>query len=465
MSCFGPSLAQPSAASQDPTKHVNYELGMVLGVDDLNQEFAYHSQRDQWTARDLLGYGTVSGLQVTIRDGGPPRGPEVVVSSGAAVNPRGQLIRVAPAQCASLNQWMGARTDEIVQRRLPTADPNLFDLPLYLVLSYRTCLTDLVPIAGEPCRSEGDSTKPSRVADDFLLELTFDPPPQEEEDAVRQFVQWLRSHIVVGGTTASRTIGQFLDDIRAAATPPATSPPGGEGPLIVDTSPPTLLQVPAAQLPDYLRAVLRLWVTELRPRWRPNWLGDKHGCGGDEVLAAAGPGNQLLLAALTVPIVPPGLGSSGWTVTAANAVVLDEEARPLLLHLRLMQEWLTTAGMRGANQEGPTTAAAGVVVADGGPTDRSAVNGLRVVGVTGAGSPTVTLALTFNGYAPPPPTGGPQYLVKVLPWPGAGLTSLGVVFAGFQSDGFQLALRNGGASIAAADLSGLQLMVEVSQYP
>jgi len=35
MSGFGPILAHPSAAKYDPTKHVNYELGMVLGADDL----------------------------------------------------------------------------------------------------------------------------------------------------------------------------------------------------------------------------------------------------------------------------------------------------------------------------------------------------------------------------------------------------------------------------------------------
>ena len=48
MTCFAPTLVSPSATAQDPTKHVNYVLGMVLGVDDLTQEFGYLSQRDQW---------------------------------------------------------------------------------------------------------------------------------------------------------------------------------------------------------------------------------------------------------------------------------------------------------------------------------------------------------------------------------------------------------------------------------
>jgi len=35
----------------DPSKHVNYTFGMLLGVDDFKQEFAYLSGRDHgWPA-------------------------------------------------------------------------------------------------------------------------------------------------------------------------------------------------------------------------------------------------------------------------------------------------------------------------------------------------------------------------------------------------------------------------------
>src|SRR5438105_9709300 len=90
----------PATAPLDPTKHVNYTLGMILGVDDFTQEFAYLAGRDQWLARDLIGYGTVSGLRVTtVTD---QRGPQIVVAAGVALSPRGQLVRVPSAQCASL---------------------------------------------------------------------------------------------------------------------------------------------------------------------------------------------------------------------------------------------------------------------------------------------------------------------------------------------------------------------------
>ena len=70
----------------DPAKHVNYNVGMVLGVDDFTQEFAYLSGRDQWMARDLIGYGTVRGLKVATEIDSV-KGPRVIVDPGVAVSP------------------------------------------------------------------------------------------------------------------------------------------------------------------------------------------------------------------------------------------------------------------------------------------------------------------------------------------------------------------------------------------
>jgi hypothetical protein len=450
----------------DPTKHVNYVEGMVLGTADLQQEFAYLSHRDQWVVRDLLGYGTVWGLQVTQRIG--PRGPEIVVASGVAINPRGQFLRVAPAQCAPLNDWLAGRTTDVNLRR-QGAGP-VFSLPLHVVLRYRPCDSDPVPIAGEPCRTEEDSLAPSRTGDDFQLELAFDPPPQLEEDAVREFVAWLRAHVTpTSGGATTLTIPEFLDGIRAAANAAAaavTSPPGS-GPRLLETSPPTMLPVPAALLPDYLRAALRLWVTELRPQWRPNWLGDKHGCTGNELFAAADQGNPLLLAALSVQIEPPALNSTAWTVVSSGpAITITEDTRPFVLHLRFLQEWLiaqTQGAGGGGAPAGPQVVAAGVINGNTTPTSRSVVNGLKVQATSSTATAT-QLRLSFGGYGPPPASGGPQYLVKALPWPLVPLPNLTVTFGGFQSDGFLLLVSKDGASLATGELDGLQLMVEVSQY-
>lgn len=98
MSSFVSQVAIPDVTPPDPTKHVNYNLGMVLGVDDFRQEFAYLSGRDKWMVRELIGYGTACGLRVTVEaDGTTGKGLRVEVAPGVAVSPQGQMIRVTPA--------------------------------------------------------------------------------------------------------------------------------------------------------------------------------------------------------------------------------------------------------------------------------------------------------------------------------------------------------------------------------
>src|SRR5882762_8887807 len=112
MSCFSANATTANVAESDPTKHVNFNVGMVLGVDDFTQEFAYLSGRDQWMARDLIGYGTVRGLKVAV-DVDATKGPRVVVEPGVAASPRGQMICVPAAQCAYLNDWLAEHKNDL----------------------------------------------------------------------------------------------------------------------------------------------------------------------------------------------------------------------------------------------------------------------------------------------------------------------------------------------------------------
>src|SRR5689334_21131595 len=65
MDCFT-TATLPALVPLDPGKHVNYTPGMVLGVDDFTQEFAYLANRDEWRARDAVGYGTLRGLAAEV---------------------------------------------------------------------------------------------------------------------------------------------------------------------------------------------------------------------------------------------------------------------------------------------------------------------------------------------------------------------------------------------------------------
>ena|SRR5215213_2099099 len=338
-SCFSSHTNSMTVADLNPAKHVNFNVGMVLGVDDFTQEFAYLSGRDQWLARDLIGYGTVRGLNVRI-EVDAIKGPRVVVEAGVALSPRGQLICVPAAQCAYLKDWVADHSEEITPQ---VGSPPDSDLQLYVVLCYRNCPSDDVPIAGEPCRSEDKLMAPSRLSDDFVLELRLQRPNQREEDAVRDFIAWLKQ-VPVSETDSSIPLDQFLQAIRDAASEwltsplssPLTSPPGD----FMFGSPPESLIINVADESEYLRAAFRIWVTELRPRWIARW----HGCAATHIEGdATGDEDCVLLAQLDVPLLPL---SPGTFDIPNEEIPINQNERPYIVHLRLLQEWVLS-GLTG----------------------------------------------------------------------------------------------------------------------
>lgn len=365
MPSFTPQLAIPDRARLDPSKHVNFNYGMVLGVDDFNQEFTYLSERDRWLIRDLIGYGTVAGLQVRYEpsDEGTDRGPRVSVSPGVAASPSGQLICVTPAQCAYLVEWLQLKRDEVAARLAgsppsppsgspPTASPPgplpSGALDLYVVVCYADCPTDNAPVPGEPCRSEDELLLPSRLRDDFLLELRFDPPDQREEEAVRRFVAWLRQVPVVDG--GGSDLDDLLDALRAAsAVGVASSPPSSSPPpcppveAFMAAAPPAALAIPRDQAATFLRAALRLWTTELLPCWRAAVAGCGHDCGTAGTPAADA--DCVTLAHLVVDVLADA--AENRLLVGPGGVLVDEERRPCLVDLRVLQEWV----IRGAGAE------------------------------------------------------------------------------------------------------------------
>jgi len=371
---------------------------MVLGVDDFNQEFAYLSGRDQWIVRDLIGYGTVCGLHVTKEpDSGDGRGPRVIVAPGVAVNPRGQMIHVTLKQCAVLNAWLALPANKQQLASL-IGSPLNGAVTLYVVLCYRECPTDQVPIPGQPCRSADEAMAASRLTDDFKLELRYYPPDQHEEDAIRDFVVWL-SQVEVSNTS-STTLDEFEAAIRAAAqlSSPLASPLD-----FMFGSPPSSLTIPAAMACTYWRAAFRIWTTELQPIW----LASGKSCSEvpDE--------DCVLLAELDVPIIQGLTGD--WQVDSTRDIVVVEERRPYLLPLRLLQEWLlcgvAEVAVHSASEISGSVVAAGRFDATG--ATLFSHNGLSAIRF---GPAQNLYFLSFNGFS-----STASYIVKGTP-----LTSLSI---------------------------------------
>ena len=88
-----------------PDLRVNYNFGLVLGVNEFKQEQEYFLQRDYLYNRAFEGYGTVSGLRVTA-EWLKGEDVEITVGSGMAIDQFGRPIVVREAQCARLVAWL-----------------------------------------------------------------------------------------------------------------------------------------------------------------------------------------------------------------------------------------------------------------------------------------------------------------------------------------------------------------------
>jgi hypothetical protein len=307
-----------TASAADPGRHVNFVPGMVLGVDDYRQEFAYHSARDKWIVRDFLGYGTLSGLAISVEDDGA-NGPRVRVTAGAAAAPSGQLICVGREQCGSLNAWLAR--DEIKEKiRLMLLDPNAdhISLNLYLTLCYVDCAVAEVPIPGEPCRSDENLMAPSRIADDYAINFAFEAPPMTEAEAIPALDTFLAQ---LGPDDAKpNDAAGFADALRIAEIQLQLAlgiyPTDAAEPAAGDLTPLTF----HSDFTIRFRTALKtLWVTKLRPK-----------VAAQRCNAASVPANDcLLLSQLWLPIVKT---DETWSVDGdSTAVALDDSNRPVLL--------------------------------------------------------------------------------------------------------------------------------------
>jgi hypothetical protein len=442
----------------DPHKHVQYALGMLLGVDDFVQEHAYLSGHNQWLARELLGYGTVSGLEVST-DVDDEKGPRVLVSSGVAVSTRGQLIRVPQEQYAYLNNWLAASKEQI------SAHPE-DTLTAYVALSYTASSVDDVPVAGDPNRGPDTLMAPSRLADDFILELSLNAPEQREERALRSFISWLKRVSLVDAEDENVTsLTQFREAVRKAA--------GHDGkndmPFAQDSSQ-SKLTVPARRANEYWQAAFQLWITELRPLWQAK--SSRWDVPDDE---------PVLLAALRMKIAPDK--DNNWQVVIpkkASPVTIHEDERPYLLSTHLLQAWLLSEPRALSEteivvneievdetnieedevvetQEGELPCqivAAGTVKCDG--TSAQPVYNELQAHIQEDG----LISVHFKGYEDKTP-----YVVQALPLWNNKTRACTVCFDRFQENSFLLRISNArGDVMLMEDLPQLELMIQVVQY-
>ena len=371
-----------------PNRRVNYEFGMVLGVNDFRQEQAHFEWKSQLSNRLLHGYGTVSGLRVSAEGVQNPDGVNIRVSAGYAISPQGRWLWIENDLCARLEEWVGSHRAEL------SPPPGSGPQTAYVLLCYDECPTELVPVAGTACASEQDTRVPSRIQESFQVKFSWDKPDQHAEDSMRAFGALLGQVIV-----APQTSPPMVDDRQALldavlqlanplASPPESSPPAAAA-YILDES----------TYCDTIREALALWSTRVHPTLHPQTFE---------------PYDSHLPDCMLLACIQFNLDNAGQLVFTVNPdaslnpgdVDVQDCDRPVVVPDRLKQELfcLNQGGTGGVGIPGPVgpMGPAGPAGSDGptGPTGPAGADGATgATGPTGARGPRGATGPTGPGGA------------------------------------------------------------------
>src|SRR6267154_3479415 len=143
----------------DPFVRLCYQFGMLLGVDELNQDLGYGVCKHRLSQRLFAGYGLVWGTDFTVDDA---KGT-LTVGPLFALDELGRELYVKDPCTIDLKQFL---------------DDNNLDggATLYVTISYRACCVAPVPAVAAPCDDAASPTMMSRVLETVQCELTADLP-------------------------------------------------------------------------------------------------------------------------------------------------------------------------------------------------------------------------------------------------------------------------------------------------
>ncbi len=314
-----------------PDLRVNYEFGLVLGVNEFRQEQMYFLEKEYLHNRALHGYGTVYGLKVTTsRPDDNPNEVLVTLDPGMGIDQWGRVFILRTAQCARLGAWLAKQEQAHPGIIAENTDPS-GNLNICIVASYDECSDALVPIPGQPCSSSEMTQAASRIRDSFNIEFRWKPPAMPAWDAVQRFARLMAEvRLVPNLSVAQSDEATIIAFVRTLDQPGVFDTSGGSG---VMGSPPgyTYLHLPAETAHEALDRIFTAWVTEVRPRLKPDLSDPSAAVGGKT------PESAVLLSCIDLTPVDP-FDTKNPRIESFGAP--DGTGRPFLLHTQLIQELL-----------------------------------------------------------------------------------------------------------------------------
>jgi hypothetical protein len=178
------------ATPGDPFTRLRYHYGQLLGAEDFETEQRYFLLRSRLHNALLHGMGTVWGLRVRAEETADPAGLRLICEPGLAIDALGREVYVPLSVCLNVSGL--AATPFWADLAPPPAAPPAAgegggegggeEAPdprrrVYVVLSYRACLSAPVPAVTPPCTDSDASLVHSRVLDGYRICLQAEAPP------------------------------------------------------------------------------------------------------------------------------------------------------------------------------------------------------------------------------------------------------------------------------------------------
>ena len=357
------NFATLTEGTLNPDSRVNYNFGLVLGVNEFRQEQMYFLDKHYLHNNELHGYGTVSGLSVD-RARYPEDKPtdiQVAVHPGMAIDQLGRPLIVREDQCARLGAWLAQQVKDDQQNNIDTFEKHRPDedgyLTAYVVAKYNEVAEQSVPVAGGLTGNGNSTSTPSRLRDSFTIEFRWDRPQMPAWDAVRKFAAVLdRVHVEESAMGEKKgeqdedededeRIEQIIEDIckrvrGIGEAAPSSKKAGGdhkrrhhEHELFEDEEADRSWYLPAKDFQYALDRVFTVWVTEVRQKLPPN-LVDTQAAPSDQEVG-------ILLARIDFQPDDP--------FNPDKPVILRAEkpegaGRPFLLSTQVLQELVAAGG-------------------------------------------------------------------------------------------------------------------------
>jgi hypothetical protein len=151
----------------DPFVRLCFQFGMLLGVDEFQQDLGYHVCKHRLAQRLFDGWGLVWGTGIVdpIDFDPDPAEEDATLTVGPlyAIDELGRELWIKQPCTIDLFRWA-------------TENALADDTPVYVTVAYRACCVAPVPAVAAPCDDSASATMPSRVLESVECELSLDPP-------------------------------------------------------------------------------------------------------------------------------------------------------------------------------------------------------------------------------------------------------------------------------------------------